>query len=158
MQILSDVINDLAGSRATSRDQAVWAGHQRAGGLRFGQLAPKLAKVDGVEDLYNGIAEPSAEMAMEISGPEANRIGLTPGQVSQQAQSALLGTEAGEMRLDDRALGVRVRAPDSVRFNPRHVAAMPIVSPDGRSSVPLGALATFQPAGCPQRVAARESA
>jgi multidrug efflux pump subunit AcrB len=57
----------------------------------------------------------------------------------------LLGVPAGEIRLDDRSVAVRVRAPDSVRFNPALLATIPIFSPQTRGSVPLGALATFTP-------------
>jgi multidrug efflux pump subunit AcrB len=83
---------------------------------------------------------------MSINEAEANRVGLTPSQVSDAVSSTLLGAPAGEIRLDDRSVTVRVRAPDSVRFNPRILSALPIFSPQTRSSVPLGALATFEPA------------
>ena len=36
-----------------------------------------------------------------------------------QSSGTLLGVPAGEIRLDDRSVAVRVRAPDSVRFDPR---------------------------------------
>jgi hypothetical protein len=82
-------------------------------------LGEKLEPVEGLEDLYNGVSEPSAEMAMAVAGAEANRVGLTADDVSATVSAALLGVSAGEVRLDDRSVGVRVRAPDSVRFNPR---------------------------------------
>jgi multidrug efflux pump subunit AcrB len=40
---------------------------------------------------------------------------------------------------------VRVRAPDSVRFNPQLLASIPVFSPQTHTSVPLGTLAQFQP-------------
>jgi len=40
---------------------------------------------------------------------------------------------------------VRVRAPDSVRFDPRLLGALPVFSAQTHGSVPLGALASFQP-------------
>ena len=45
----------------------------------------------------------------------------------------------------DRSLGVRVRAPDSVRFNRMALGALPIVSSQTGAPVPLGTLATFEP-------------
>jgi multidrug efflux pump subunit AcrB len=82
-------------------------------------------------------------MAMAINGAETNRAGLTPAAVSSAVSGALLGVSAGEIRLDDRAVGVRVRAPDSVRFNPKLLGALPILSPDKRAGVPLGAMVRF---------------
>ena len=75
---------------------------------------------------------------MTINQAEANRVGLTPQQVADEVGGALLGVPAGEMRLDDRSVGVRVRAPDSVRFDPRLLGAIPVFSPQTQASVPLG--------------------
>jgi multidrug efflux pump subunit AcrB len=108
-------------------------------------LEPKLSKIDGLEDVFNGVAEPSAELSMAISSSEANRAGLTPDQVAEAVSGALLGTSAGEIRLEDRSIGVRVRAPDSVRLSPAQLGALPVLSPNTRAIVPLSTLATFKP-------------
>lgn len=144
VQILADVIGDLSGNarpveiRLFGSDLAALEAY----GTKLGQ---KLATIDGLEDLYNGVSEPSAEMAMAIRASEANRLGITPGEVSAQVSGALLGVEAGSLRLDDRSIGIRVRAPDALRFDPRRLDALPVLASAGGSSVPLGALATFTP-------------
>jgi len=144
VQILSDIINDLAGNaspveiRLFGQDLAQLEGY----GTKLGE---KLEPVEGLEDLFNGVSEPSAELSMEIAGAEANRVGLTPDQVSAEVSGALLGVTAGEVRLDDRSVSVRVRAPDSVRFSPRLLGSLPIYSPTTQSTVPLASLATFTP-------------
>jgi len=56
----------------------------------------------------------------------------------------LIGVPAGEVRLEDRSIAVRVRAPDSVRYNPQQLGALPIVSSQTKTAVPLSSLATFQ--------------
>src|SRR6185295_16855860 len=66
-------------------------------------------------------------------------------QISTAAMGALLGADAGEVRLEDRSIGVRVRAPDSVRYNPNRLRTLPIVSTQTGATVPLGTLATFEP-------------
>ena len=143
VQILSDVINDLAGAarpveiRLFGPDMAVLEAH----GAR---LANQLAKVAGLEDVYSGVAEPSAELDMTVSSAESNRLGMTPQQVGDAVAGALLGEPAGEVRLEDRAVGVRVRAPDSVRFDPLRLGALPIVAPGTRALAPLATLATFK--------------
>ena len=144
VQILSDVINDLAGA-AKPVEVKLFGVDLSALEAYAQKLAPKLSKVQGVADLFSGVAEPSAEMDMTINQAEANRVGLTPTQVSDAATGALMGLPAGEVRLDDRSIAVRVRAPDSVRFNPQLLGAIPIYSAQTKTSIPLGALATFQP-------------
>jgi CzcA family heavy metal efflux pump len=142
VQLLSDVLDDLSGS---SRPMEI-----KLFGSDLGQLeayakvlGPKVAKVSGLDDFFAGIAEPGAEMAMKIRGAEASRLGLSAQQVSQAVSGALLGVKAGDVRLDDRSIGVRVRAPDSVRLNARRLSALPIYSPTTRQAAPLGTLADF---------------
>jgi CzcA family heavy metal efflux pump len=142
VQILSDVINDLAGA-ARPVEIKLFGSDITALESYGKQLGEQLEKVDGIEDLFNGVSEPSAEMAMDVSSAESNRVGMTPQQVSGQVAGALLGVEAGALQLQDRSIGVRVHAPDSVRFDAQQLASLPIVAPETRATVPLGSLATF---------------
>jgi multidrug efflux pump subunit AcrB len=144
VQILSDVINDLAGA-ARPVEVKLFGPDLDALEKYAEALAPAMEKIDGVEDFYNGVSEPSAELSMSIDAAEAARIGLTPEQVSAEAAGALLGVTAGEVRLEDRSVAVRVRAPDSVRFDPRQLGALPIMSAETRRAAPLATLATFTP-------------
>lgn len=144
VQILADVIGDLSGNARPIEVKLF--GPDLAALEQYGRtLGEPLAKVDGLEDFFNGVSEPSAEMAMTYRAGEVSRLGTTPQQISGAVASALLGAEAGALRLDDRAVGIRVRAPDSVRFNPRRLSTLPILTATGGSTVPLGALATFTP-------------
>jgi multidrug efflux pump subunit AcrB len=142
VQILSDVINDLAGA-ARPVEIKVFGLDLNAVETYARRLGPRLEKIDGVEDFYNGVSEPSAEMMMKVKDVEANRIGLTPEEVGASVKGALLGVDAGEIHLDDRAIAVRVRAPDSVRFDPIQLGSLPIVSAQTHAAAPLGALASF---------------
>ena len=76
-----------------------------------------MSKLDGVEDFFSGVSETAPELTMTIHAAEANRVGLTPEQVAASVNGALLGVEAGQVRLQDRSIGVRVRAPDQVRMD-----------------------------------------
>ncbi len=144
VQILSDVINDLAG--AAKPVELKLYGEQLAQLEGYAkELAPKIAKVDGVEDLYSGVSEPAAEMLMRVRAAEAARVGLDPEQVGAAVSGALLGVPAGEMHLDDRSIGVRVRAPDSVRYDPLRLGALPVAAGVSHGAVPLSALATVTP-------------
>jgi CzcA family heavy metal efflux pump len=141
VQILSDVINDLAG--AAKPVEIKLFGERldtlEAYALRLG---PELEGVRGLEDLYNGVSEPSPELLMRVNQAEADRIGLTPEDVGSAVSAALLGTGAGEIRAQDRPVAVRVRAPDSVRYDPLRLRALPILAGGGRVT-PLGSLAVF---------------
>jgi CzcA family heavy metal efflux pump len=142
VQILSDVINDLAGA-ANPVEVKLFGPDLEALEAYGGKLADPLEKVDGIEDLFNGAAEPSAEMAMAIDGAKSSRAGLTVAQVSDQVSGALLGAEAGTVRLEDHSIAIRVRAPDAVRYDPLRLASLPVVAASGHA--PLGSFATFTP-------------
>ncbi len=144
VQILSDVINDLAGAARPVEIKLYGTDLNRLEAYAK-SIEPKLSGIQGIEDLYNGVSEPSAELAMHVNEAEANRVGLTPQKIADAAMGALLGAPAGEVRLEDRSIGVRVRAPDTVRFNRLQLNALPIVSTQTGAPVPLGTLATFQP-------------
>ena len=133
------------GSGSSRRGKAVRAGSQRTRELR------EVSRAWRVEDrwnrdFYNGVSEPSAELMMRVNEAETNRIGLTPEQVGAEVSGALLGVGAGDVRLEDRSIAVRVRAPDSLRTDPTQLSALPIVSPTGASTA-LGSLATFTSEG-----------
>ncbi|HEY3113309.1 MAG TPA: efflux RND transporter permease subunit [Gemmatimonadaceae bacterium] len=144
VQILSDVINDLAGSARPVEIKLYGPDLNRLEAYTR-SIEPKIADIHGIEDLYNGVSEPSSELDMRVNEAEANRVGLTPQKVADAATGALLGARAGEVRLEDRSIGVRVRAPDTVRFNRLQLTALPIVSSHTGAPVPLGTLATFEP-------------
>ncbi len=144
VQILSDVINDLAG--ASKPVEIKLFGPDLKALEAYGKLlATDMGKVAGLEDFYDGNAEPSAELSMAIDRVEASKLGVSPEQVAGSVSGALLGVDAGELRLDDRAIGVRVRAPDVVRFDPNALASLPIMTATGRAPTPLGTVATFTP-------------
>ena len=82
---------------------------------------------------------------MQINSAEANRVGLTPAQVGAAVSGALLGVEAGQVRLQDRSINVRVRAPNAVRNDALRLGALPVVIPASRTTAPLSAMATFEP-------------
>ncbi len=142
VQILSDVLDDLSGS-AHPMEVKLYGADLAALEAYAGTLSPELEKVAGLEDFFGGISEPAAEMAMHVRGADAARAGLTPQQVSAAVSGALLGVSAGEVRLDDRSIGVRVRAPDAVRLDATRLATLPLYAPQTRGTVSLAALADF---------------
>jgi CzcA family heavy metal efflux pump len=145
VQILGDVINDLAGA-ARPVEIRLFGSDLDALENYAKSLEPKMAAAPGVLDFYNGVSEPSPQLLMHINSAEANRAGLTPDQVSASVNGAMLGIVAGQVRLQDRSITVRVRAPDAVRNDALRLGALPVVIPTTRTTAPLAALATFEPA------------
>src|SRR2546422_6888930 len=76
VQILSDVVNDLAGSARPVEIKLF--GPDLAALEAYGtQLDSAMAGIEGLEDLFSGVSEPTAEMAMHVDAAEANQVGLT---------------------------------------------------------------------------------
>jgi len=144
VQILSDVINDLAG--AAKPVEIKLFGSQLDSLERYAStLAPRLQAIDGVEDLFNGVSEPAAEMRLQVNDAEAARIGLDPQEVGSEVSGALLGVHAGALRLEDHTIDVRVRAPDSFRYAPASLEVLPIYIPTTNVSTSLASIATVTP-------------
>jgi CzcA family heavy metal efflux pump len=143
IQILSDVINDLAGG-AKPIEIKLFGSNLDTLEAYARRISPALSSVEGLEDLYDGISFPSAEMMMRVNDAEASRLGLTPAQVGADVSGALLGVIAGQVRTQDRAINVRVRAPDSVRYDPLKLGAVPVAGATNGAAAPLASLATIR--------------
>ncbi len=144
VQILSDVVNDLAGN-AKPVEIKLFGEQLDALEAYAKRLEPGMEKVAGLEDLFNGVSEPNAELLLRVSEADAAKAGLTPEQVGTAVSGPLLGVPAGEVRLDDRTVAVRVRAPDAIRYDPLRLGALPVMNA-AHEPTPLSALASFTPA------------
>lgn len=141
VQILSDVINDLAGSASPVEIKLFGDDLERM--ERYAEtLAKPMEKVDGLVDLQSGVSEPAPEMHVRVDPARAARVGLTGEDVNTQLSAALLGAEAGQVRAGDRTVGIRVHAQDDVRFDPLRLPTLPVFSASTGGDVPLGAVAT----------------
>src|SRR5205814_10310166 len=105
VQILSDVINDLAGA---AKPIEVKLFGERLDSLEAyaRRLEPGLDSIEGLEDLYNGVSEPSPELLMRVNQVEAGRVGLTPQDIGDAVGAALLGTNAGGVPREARPVAV----------------------------------------------------
>ncbi len=74
-------------------------------------------KIDGVVDVV-GVQQGNPEVTWTVDPVAAGRYGLTVEQVSDQMAGNWLGEVATDLRLADRTIPVRVRLPDSFRFDP----------------------------------------
>jgi multidrug efflux pump subunit AcrB len=101
-----------------------------------------LNTVTGVVDVV-GPQRGNPEVTWRIDPVAAARYGLTVQQVSDQLAGNWLGEVATELRLADRTIPVRVRLPDSVRFDPNAFPQTRIRSADGKL-IPISAVAAME--------------
>ncbi|HEX8726203.1 MAG TPA: efflux RND transporter permease subunit [Gemmatimonadaceae bacterium] len=142
VQILSDALNDMSG--VTNPVEIKLFGQNLDTLEAYAEsLQGPIGKVPGVEDLFDGVVDPTPELAVRVHESQAAQLGLTPADVAAQVSGALLGVPAGQMYLSDRAIGVRVRAPDSVRYDPADLGGLPIVPATGGAHASLASLASI---------------
>jgi CzcA family heavy metal efflux pump len=144
VQLMQDVIGDLAGApepvelKLFSRDQAAAEGAARA-------VAKAIEPTPGLVDLFDGVQGDNPERRIELDPARVARLGLTTAEVQAQARAALFGVDAGTAREPDRLVPIRVRLPDSVRFQGDALARVPVIGPGGW--LPLGQLGQVRDTG-----------
>src|SRR5262249_27651517 len=102
-----------------------------------------------------GMQKGNPEVTWTIDATAAGRLGLSVAGVGEQLQAAGLGETATELRLADRTIPVRVRYPDSVRFDPARLGQIALRGGEGKL-VPVSALARAASAA-PQSLFLREN-
>jgi CzcA family heavy metal efflux pump len=137
-QILQDMIGDLEGSPEPVEVKLF--GDDEATLERIvDQLGPRMEKIPGLVD-YKAIQKGNPEIVFHVDPARAGRNGLSVDQVSQQVKAGLLGLAETSLRQTDRAIDIRVRFPDSLRFNYDGIRQFPIVTAS-KTVVPLESIA-----------------
>jgi multidrug efflux pump subunit AcrB len=130
IQLLQDVIGDLAGAPAPV-ELKLFGVDRGATEAAARQVAAAIAPVSGLVDLFNGVPGDNPEVRIDLDPVRITRLGLSAAEVETQARDALFGVGAGSAREPDRLVPIRVRVPDSLRFHPDVVSALPILGPGG---------------------------
>ncbi len=139
VQLLQDMLGDLEGSPEPIEVKIFGDDPDRLAELAE-PVEDMLKKVVGVVDVV-GVQRGNPEVTWAIDPVIAGRYGLTVQQVASQMSANWLGDVATELRLADRTIPVRVRLPDSFRFDPAKVQTTQIRGADGKA-FPLSAVAT----------------
>ena len=139
VQVLQDVLNDLAGTPRPIEIKIF--GEDDATLRRLGaEIVGRIRDVPGLVDLYPGFEDESPELHFRIDPEQAARLGRTAADVAADLETTLRGTVAAVFRRPDRPINVRVRYPDDVRFDPARVAALALAwSPAGTTPVAAAA-------------------
>jgi CzcA family heavy metal efflux pump len=107
------------------------------------RIAGKLKDIAGIVDIVQP-RRGNPEMEVRIDSTRAAKAGFTIQEISTQLADGLLGDVATEVRRADRLVDLRIRYPDSYRFNPEWIREYPLVTANGMV-VPLSATAEVVP-------------
>ena len=138
VQLLQDMLGDLEGS-PTPIEVKIFGDDPEVLEQTAEPVEEMLGKIDGVVDVV-GMQRGNPEVTWTVDAAAAGRAGLTVEQVAQQLSAAWLGEASTDLRLLDRRVPVRVRLPDSVRFDPSKLAQTLLRTSAGKL-VPVSSLA-----------------
>jgi multidrug efflux pump subunit AcrB len=146
--VLEDVLNDLADAQHPIEIK-VFGDDEAAIESVARDIGERLAPIEGLVDLYDGIEGASPVRLARIDHAATARAHLTSQDVLDRVAAGLLGASGGTMPYRDRRLPIRVRYPDALRFDPSRVLDMPLVVPGpivggAGVTIPLGALVHFE--------------
>lgn len=140
VQLLQDMLGDLEGNAEPIEVKIFGDDPDRLAELA-GPVEAMMNKVQGVVDVV-GPQSGNPEVTWNIDPVAAGRYALSVLDVSDQMAGNWLGEVATDLRLADRTVPVRVRLPDSYRFNPDNLARTLIRTPDGKP-IPVSEVATM---------------
>ena len=141
VQLLQDMLGDLEGNAEPIEVKIFGDDPVRLAELA-GPVEEMMNKVMGVVDVV-GPQQGNPEATWNVDPVAAGRYGLTVADVSDQLAGNWLGEVATDLRLPDRTVPVRVRLPDSFRFNPNNLAHTLIRTPGGRP-IPVSEVASME--------------
>jgi len=140
--LVQDQINDLAG---VDRPIEVKVFGPDFATLR--EIAEKVGKiveeVPGAADVNAHVYLGNPDIVVRPDSTQTARVGLTVMDVESQLNAALYGQVASTVPEQDRMTKIRVRYPDSVRFDREHLGLLPISL---ATAAPVATAATAAPA------------
>jgi len=156
VQLLQDMLGDLEGN-PTPIEVKIFGDDQAQLETISEEIEERLAdkhEVEGIVDVI-GVERGGPEVTWQVNPMGAAQLGLTVEQVADQLSAAWLGEEATALRLFDRTIPVRVRYPDTFRFNGSKLDQTMIRGASGKLA-PASALVTVTEQG-PQAELQREN-
>jgi Cu/Ag efflux pump CusA len=134
VQVLQDVLNDLAGNPRPIEVKLFGPDYAKLHEIAD-SLAEKIQKLPGLVDLYDGHERDAPNLRFAMRRDEIARLQTNPDEVTAQLEASLAGVQVGSFRKLDRLIGVRVRYPNTVRFDAPHVLDLPFLAKDRVSTL-----------------------
>lgn len=151
-QLLEDNIGDLTGGTPQPIDVKIFGDDPVALAAKAEQVARLLAKVPGVEDVFNGIVIAGPALQVHVDALAAARFGLNTQMVAAAVEPAITGTVAGQIRVGDRMYDLRIFAPSEGPLTALRIRA----APPSTALIPLSAVASVS-TGVPEAEIDREN-
>jgi CzcA family heavy metal efflux pump len=125
VQVLQDVLNDLAGTPAPIELKLL--GENRDALEDWAEKAgERLGKLDLLVDVFDGREGKTPILRSRIEPLQLARLGVSVDDVGNDLSVALTGSEVAQILRPERAIGVRLRYPDAIRWNATALARSPI--------------------------------
>ncbi len=140
-QILQDMLGDLQGVPEPV-EVKLFGDNMTLLEKSADEVSDKLQKIQGVTD-FKGLQKGNPEIVFHVDPSEAGRAGLTVEQITDQVHAGLLGETQTSLRQGDRTVDIRVRFPDSFRYDYNKIEQFPIVTAT-KQVMPLSSLATVE--------------
>jgi len=141
IQLLQDMLGDLEGNPEPIEVKIFGDDPNRLAALAA-PVEEMMDNVEGVVDVV-GVQQGNPEVTWVVDPVAAGRYGLTVEQVSDQMAANWLGEVATDLRLADRTIPVRVRLPDSFRFDANKLPETLIRTSEGKP-LPVSAIARME--------------
>jgi multidrug efflux pump subunit AcrB len=145
VQVLQDVLNDLAGNPRPIEIKLFGNDYAKLKAVAQ-DVGKRIESVAGLVDIDPGFEGQAPELRVEIDSAVAARVGTTAEAIAAELDTSLHGMIASSMPRADRPLDVRVRYPDAVRFDTARIAQLPMRVGSG-SLTRLSALANIVEGG-----------
>lgn len=144
-QLLEDNIGDLTGGAPQPIDVKIFGSDPVILTQKAQEAAAIVSRVQGVEDVFNGITIAGPALEMQVDPIAAARFGLNTQTIAQAVEPAVTGTVAGQVRIGDRLYDLRVFATDSAPLSTLKIRA----GPPTNTLLPLSTVATIS-TGAPE--------
>jgi len=125
VQVLQDVLNDLAGTPAPIEVKLL--GENRDALEDWAEKAgERLGKLDELVDVFDGREGKTPILRSRIEPLQLARLGISVDDVGNDLSVAVTGSEVAQILRPERAIGVRLRYPDAIRWNATALERSPI--------------------------------
>ena len=150
-QLLEDNIGDLTGGAVQPIQIKIFGQDQTELVTLSRRVASLIGKVDGVQDVFDGIVIAGPALDIRVDSVAAARLGLDTASIHDQVEPFVIGTVVHPVLIGERTLDLRVLVPGA------DLARAPIrARSSGAALVPLSSLARLQ-TGSPEAEIDREN-
>jgi CzcA family heavy metal efflux pump len=141
-QLMEDLIGDLT-AVPQPVEIKIFSGDPTSLAAIASKVAARIAKVNGVVDIQDGVVPAGDALRVHIDPVKAAQEGLDPAAVSKILSDDLNGNVTTQIMSPSKSIGVRVWLPADMRKTDSDLALMTIRAPD-RHLVPLKRIAVLE--------------